>query len=523
MPRIAMSAEGAPGRRRPIVIVGLEPVSADWVHELLVRSSRRHRKEGNEPRLRAVRIKAGKPRWYSTALLLDGKQSECDFIIGEFGPWLRKFEGCELVYLRPGLMVLKDILPGINRTARAVGANVDLIDRRLANLPTVSLESLFYEPQKLGELLSSRYGIKLDLSDLPPDREARYQKALLATLGIVDRGLFSGKPEMVFALGSTYGVTDRGAGSRALEAGWSSPENEHTWSNGPRASLRIPVAARRGARVRLRLDGVLAQGVSMRVFADGRLALTVHKTGNPPRDQPVAISLPYRIARRPVLFADLEFDNTYCPKDRGNGSDDRQLGIALSSFTVSEESMPPNSLRSLIAWRRPETTLALSLPSPDADVNISTTLTEAGLSGALITLVCARPDNARWLENGRAVEFGEGGLTARGDTPPLSPFRMVSFAGTLAQLLAELSVRRIRLDLIVLSTVDLFREVMDDLVPVRDALPSALPDLAIRCKEPGYFFERLLYPLGERYWQIISRYGIFAADEELISFTGQAS
>jgi hypothetical protein len=375
----------------------------------------------------------------------------------------------------------------------------------------------------LGELLSSRYGIKLDLSDVPPDREERYQKALLAILRIVDRGLFSDKPEMLFALGSTYAVTNRGAGLLALAAGWSNPDNEHTWSDGPRASLRIPVAARRGAKLRLQLCGVLAQGVSMRVFAGGRLALAVHKTGNPPRDQPVAISLPYPAARRPVLCVGLEFDDTYCPQDREDSSDGRQLGIALSSFTVSEESMPLDSLRSLIAWRRPATTLALSLPSPDADVNINASLAEAGLSGALITLVGARPDNERWLERGRPIEFGEGGLTGRGDTGLLSPLRMVSFAGTLAQLLADLSVRRIWLDLIVLSTVDLFRQVMDDLVPVRDAVPSALPDLAICCKDPRFFCERLLYPLGERYWRIIYRYGIFAADAELISFTGQNS
>lgn len=525
--RLALSRgqRAAAKRRRPIVIVALEPVSADWFYEILVTSSRRRRSNGEWPlQFRIVRVSS------SEALRrLVGNQPASTIIVAELDRWLWELEKCDVLYLRPALLILKDVLPGISRRATAgAPAAIQLVDRLLSRYPTIDLETLFYEPHKAADYLQRRVGFKFELDDFPAAHEDRYRKALLAILRLVERGSFANNTEMFsFAVGGTYSTTSGGAGLLALGEGWSWPESEHTWSDGPRASLAIPLATNRGTRLHLRLDGMLAEGaMSVRVFAGGQLEMEIVKGEAMARDQPIMLSLPHPLVDQ-GLSIEFEFSNTFCPKDAGISVDGRHLGFALRSFTITEETLLAASLRSLFRWRSPEVTIALSFQQPGKGFGLSSFLAECGLSGSLITLADTQSDQGRWLKNGRPIPFPEFASTPRMNAlpnaterqeggPPTGGLREVCFIGTLPQLLADLAQRKSLPDLMVLSSGQLFGRVLDALEPA----PDPLPEIAVCTDDPGFINQSFLQH-GVRYARVVHRFAMAMVDPQLICFTGR--
>jgi hypothetical protein len=522
-------------RRRPIV-VSLEPVSADWLYETLVSSSRRRRNSGEQrPNLQIVRASPSQ-----VARLLVGSQPVGTVIVAQLDRWLWELEGCDLLYLRPGLVILQDILPGIGRQPGADGAPavIRYLDRPLAKFPAISLETLFHEPRRAADHLNRWCGVDLvEPGDFPAACDERYRTALSAFLRLVEQEPLADNPAMLsFPVGGTYATTADGAGSVALGEGWSQPESEYTWSDGPRASLAIRLAANPATRLHLRLDGMLAPGaMSVRVFAGGQLASEIRKGEVPHREQSITLTLPQPSAA-PILSIELEFSSTFCPKDAGFGLDERQLGFALRSFTITEETFLTASLRSLIRWRSPKVTLALSMQLPECGFGLGGLLADSGLSGSLITLADAQADRGLWLENGRPIPFPEFAASPRSngnaapsgaasapsvaDAPLATGLREIGFAGPLPQLLAELARRGSFLDVIILSTGELFGQTLDALGPVVAAVPKALPDIAV-CTDDIGFFDRSFFQHPASHERVIRRFAMAMVDRQLISFTRQ--
>jgi len=471
---------------------------------------------------------------------LVGNQPPSTIIVAELDRWLWELEKCDVLYLRPTLLSLRDILPGISRKPAAVhtAAVIQLVDRLLSRYPTISLETLFYEPHRAAERLERRLGLKLELGDFSGAGDERYKKAQLSILSLVERGAFADNPAMLsFPVGGTYATTCEGAGLLALGEGWSWPEIEHTWSDGPRASLAIRLAASRATRLYVRLDGMLAEGgMSVRVFAGGQLAIEIVKGEAMARDQPILLSLPYPLADS-ILSIEFEFSNTFCPKDAGVSDDGRHLGFALRSFTITEETLLAASLRSLIRWRSPKMTISLSTTQPpDSSFGLDGLLAECGLSGSLVTLLETPADQARWLKNGRRTSLLEFAATPRlnsnethvnaaprphktGD-PSATSLREICFTGTLTQLLADLAQRRSFPDLIVLSSGQLFGHVLDAFDPAVSAVSKFLSDVAI-CTDSAGFFSRSFWQNRGRYERVVHRFGMVMVDPQLISFTRQ--
>lgn len=513
-------------RPRPLIVCALEAVSADWFYRGLAASLRRRPAAD----LRVMRLGAAAtgsaPPPRST--------SERVVLIGEFGAWAWQLEECDVLYLRPGLLLLTGMLPGIARTAKATRACIDLrcIDRVLSRHPILSLETLFHEPAQVAEFLKTRFSLDLEPSDFPPGGESAYREASQEMLRIVEAGPLAYNPAMLsFPAGRTYPTTVDAVGLLALSAGWSWPEQNYTWSDGPRASLAIPLAAESGSRLRLRLDGVLPPGpVGIRVFADGHLVATVEKREHPPRDQVVAFAVPQRPDGDAILSVELEFTGTFCPKDAGYSADDRHLGFALRSFTVSEGTGLAASLQSLIRWRSPRMTLALSMGQPAAAADIGGALADVGLSGALITVSDTREDQPAWREDGRAVAFPEFPAAAERDDryalPAASParagdgLRRIAYGGTVPALLAELTQRGSFLDLVVLATAELFGGLLDALEPIVTATPRALPEIAI-CTDDAAVFNRSWWQHRTSYEPVINRFAAAMVDPQLISFVGR--
>jgi hypothetical protein len=176
---------------RPIVIVAVEPVSADWFYEILVTALRRRRSNGKEPlSFHVVRLTAAQ-----AAQRLIGNQPAPTIIVAELDRWRWQVERCDVLYLRPGLLILWDILPAIGRKAGAAGAPeiVQSLDRLLSRCPAISLETLFHEPQQAAECFNRWCSVKLlEPGDFPAAPEERYRMALSAILHLVERGAVRG-------------------------------------------------------------------------------------------------------------------------------------------------------------------------------------------------------------------------------------------------------------------------------------------------------------------------------------------
>ena len=336
-----------------------------------------------------------------------------------------------------------------------------------------------------------------------------------------------------FPLGETYPTTCDGPGSTALSEGWSSPERDYTWSEGPRASLAIRLAPNRARRLQLRLDGMLAPAaMSVWVSTGGQSLQEIWKFEPSSREQSIILSLPPPPATDPVLSIELGFSNTFCPKDAGLGADGRHLGFALRSFTISEKPLLPAAVKPLIQRCSPALTLALSTQLPDGNTSLSGLLAESGLSGSLITLSGAETDQVGWRENQRPIpapQFAAPPGSTNNEAfrdedrnrggawePSPSGLREIGFTGTLPQLLAELTQQGSFLDLIVVAD-SLFGTVLDALAPIVAAVPHALPDIAICTDDDALLITTYWLRHRASYERVMPSFAVAILDQGLIS------
>ncbi len=167
---------------QPVVVLTLERISADWFHRLLAGSALRWQSNNRNYRLRVVR--AASPE---ALRRLIAKQPRFTIIVVEIERWLAELEACHLFYLRPGLLILKDILPGLAPRAPEIAAPLFEIDDRLAGCPGLDWEVLFHEPQRVVEFFAG-FGLRLNAARFPQDGPDRYRQALVSLLRLIEQG-----------------------------------------------------------------------------------------------------------------------------------------------------------------------------------------------------------------------------------------------------------------------------------------------------------------------------------------------
>ena len=257
---LGRSAAKRPEPALPAIVATLEPVSAARFQMALASAARRITEAG-----------AGHP---SVPILLASSSDElrqllprlrgAAIIVATLDRWLWELEGANLLYLQPGWMILEEALSAIigDVDAKPGRPPVVALDRLFSRGRRLSLETLFYKPETAAQRANDWCGLPLfEAGDFGEADADKYREASAALLRIVQRRPLVDTARMVsFPVGGTYATSGDGPGVFALGAGWSHPESDHTWSDGPRAVLAIRVEDCRARRLRLRLDGTLAPG-----------------------------------------------------------------------------------------------------------------------------------------------------------------------------------------------------------------------------------------------------------------------
>ncbi len=120
-----------------------------------------------------------------------------------------------------------------------------------------------------------------------------------------------------------------GTGSFLLREGWSVPETDFVWSDGPSASLQLPLQSD-GTDVLLDVEATPFTDASgeqlVRVVADGSgIGIwTMRKTGRFHAIIPAPL-----LARRREVRLTFQVERPVSPQQLGRGQDPRKLGLAL--------------------------------------------------------------------------------------------------------------------------------------------------------------------------------------------------
>lgn len=136
-----------------------------------------------------------------------------------------------------------------------------------------------------------------------------------------------------------------GAGSRGrrfLGTGWSGPEADHCWSDGPRAVVRLPLVDRpaEGGILRLRCRGFCppphlpAQRVSISI--NGKATADIKAGGMAWHE----MRLPPGTFDRAGISLQFEFPDAMSPDKTGASTDSRLLGITLDALVLFENALP---------------------------------------------------------------------------------------------------------------------------------------------------------------------------------------
>ena len=155
---------------------------------------------------------------------------------------------------------------------------------------------------------------------------------------------------------STYSFGEKlrfGAGSRGrrfLGAGWSAPEPGHCWSDGPRATIALPLAHAPTGDVVLRMrcrgyrPSPAAPAQQVRVTLGGQ-PLATFEAGDMAWHE---LSVPRDHAAGGELVVGLEFPRAASPAALGISGDPRTLGITLDALVLFERALPSSPGAQLI-------------------------------------------------------------------------------------------------------------------------------------------------------------------------------
>lgn len=327
------------------------------------------------------------------------------------------------------------------------------------------------------------------------------------------KALFAGS--FGFEVGPIYSTVKDMPGRRALVQGWSRGEETHTWSDGERATLILPLSrdkAESGGLI-LRLNGWVISGPwAARIFVDGALATTITKSANDPREVRFAVSLPEGVLANdnPIVQVDCVFENTDCPRENRRSGDGRHLSFALQSFKFDSD--PYDAAKSDLAplhrvLERCSPRLTVSAVGDDLQAveKMSALLKAAGLCGLLV-LVSSSPPAGQLPVFDPSSAADKKALRADLATQ----LKVRTYQGSLAPLLATLSEQRAGPDLIVLANSDQFPEAVEALSQSAPAAGTAPPDITVLTYDEGFwgpaywhnptFFSKVVSPLTAVSW-----------------------
>jgi len=140
-----------------------------------------------------------------------------------------------------------------------------------------------------------------------------------------------------YTLGDELTAGPEGTLNDYLGEGWSAPEPEHIWNDGPRAILRFPIKqVHSDLKMIVRCtpfvvpDRLESQRVN--VLAGGKMVekWTVGEAGE------YHCLIPRSEVKDGTLQVSLEYTDAVSPKSLGVSEDDRRLGLAVHSIKITE-------------------------------------------------------------------------------------------------------------------------------------------------------------------------------------------
>jgi hypothetical protein len=163
----------------------------------------------------------------------------------------------------------------------------------------------------------------------------------------VDAGAHGGEPIVLgrrappgerYEYGSVVSFAVNGDADQYKRTGWSFPEVRGTWTDGPLASLAIPVpASNRPLKLQMRLAGIRDLPAlpfqPVDVFVNGEMIGSWQVADRHFFSAPI----PARFVEAPgELWIDLYLPKAVSPAELGHNTDARQLGVQCSELSISE-------------------------------------------------------------------------------------------------------------------------------------------------------------------------------------------
>jgi hypothetical protein len=417
--------------RKPTLIVALDPVSADRLYDVLSAAVLPGNDRVRPCVMRMSRFPASRsylgcltsPRGRRAAALI--RQSRFLIVDADLFFWLdlhnQNPKRFDIIYLHPSLIILEELYELYEKPHSLLTAfqRKLLIDfnRYLSGHPNINIETLFYEPRKVIELLNEKYGLEIDSQKFAkddPSWRSAYTAAMTACLHLTDgwsgirtTGLRG------FATGRTYQTRGRGLGVLALNRGWTVRDNGCAWSSGVPASLVIPLCSDRpSVRLRLLIEAeVNRTPCEIRIVVAGMPAQSFFRLG-PDRQFKIRIPVePSRCDAGSVIETNIECRSL---------SEGDQARIAIKSFRLmprpflvrlwesasaalvtnapaeavvaevaknaDRPSALPARLRRIVDPRIAASSLVIGLQDTASDVDLKSVLLAAGLENTVIGL-----------------------------------------------------------------------------------------------------------------------------------------
>ena len=196
------------------------------------------------------------------------------------------------------------------------------------------------EPSALAPEVAGGAGAGQDLSGVLAEirRQIALRREELASCGfVVEEPAYIGLSLPPIDFGVALHFCRDGNGLPYMGAGWSGPEVSFTWSIGECAELLFPWHRQQGdLLLSLHMAPFLGGGLEaqpIEVCVSGHLVAALDVTE--PREYQVML-FDHHLAGRNVIAVQLHIGEPRSPKEAGIGSDERRLGVALSSVVIEK-------------------------------------------------------------------------------------------------------------------------------------------------------------------------------------------
>ncbi|MDP1622335.1 MAG: sulfatase-like hydrolase/transferase [Bacteroidales bacterium] len=185
-------------------------------------------------------------------------------------------------------------------------------------------------------------GKSLDLSFIFPDATSPTSLNLdqdHRLLAIKMKKMLLRQIHFQYSLGQILRFTGECPSQKYLVEGWSDPEPQHRWTNGPEARLRFSFPAKPVRDLRLRLHGNAYTGKGkikyqpVTVIANEQIVATWQMQG----DDWYTADIPVKLVASGSLNVTFRIEKPMSPKDAENSADTRQLGLSLRELVIEEK------------------------------------------------------------------------------------------------------------------------------------------------------------------------------------------